>query len=69
MFLCVYVVNGQEVGSERSLTVVHEAVGWPGAAEYRAAMEMLVTSAMYVEEQLADAMSGSPPPTFSELVE
>ncbi len=55
--------------NERSLIVVHEAVGWPGAAEYRATMEMLVMSAMYVEEQLADAISGSAPPTFSELVE
>lgn len=53
----------------RSLTMVHAAVGWPGAAEYRATMEMLVTSAVFVEEQLADAMSGSAPPKYSELVE
>jgi hypothetical protein len=52
----------------QSLVVVHQAVGWPGAAEYRAAMEMLVASAMYVEEHLADAVSGSAPPKYSELV-
>jgi hypothetical protein len=55
--------------NDRSLTVVHEAVGWPGAAEYRATMEMLVSSAMYVEEKLAGGTSGSAPPKYSELVE
>lgn len=55
--------------NERVLTVVHEAVGWPGAAEYRATMEMLVTSAIGVEEQLAGAISGSTPPKYSDLVE
>lgn len=51
------------------LAVQHECVGWPGAAELRVAMEMIMTHASELSGQLGDDVGGEAPATFSELVE
>jgi hypothetical protein len=50
------------------LAVFSETVGWPGAAEYRIALGLMVSSANAVDEFLAGRVAGSEPPSYSDLV-
>jgi hypothetical protein len=51
-----------------AIVLYHEAVGWPGAAEYRITLELLVSSAAAVEEFLDGRVPGTEPTAYSEMV-
>jgi len=53
---------------DQVLGVSHQCVGWPGAVEYRVAIELLIGAAERIRGQLGEAVSGKAPQKYSELV-
>lgn len=52
----------------RAVVVFHEAVGWPGDAEFRVTLELMASSRGLVEEFLAGRIVGTVPLGYSDLV-
>jgi len=54
--------------SEGRLAVQHAMIGWPGAAEYRVAMEAITANADALREQFGDDLAGNDPVTYDDLL-
>lgn len=61
-------VLGKVAFEDERISLQHEFIGWPGAAEYKVAMEAVVGQAEEVKESLS-GLEGNPPALYSEVVD